>query len=99
MAKILEKILTDVFDLQKFFLESIDEATSIEFLIFGRFGETEATIAELNGLQSIKERADFYYSRFYKVLRLIYESQPVASRANLEFSLELSKKLRQLQKL
>lgn len=56
----------------------------LEYVIFERFEETEETISELNELQNIRERADFYYSRFHTILRLIYSSQPVASRANLE---------------
>ena len=84
MAKLSEEEITRILTLQKRFLESINEATGLEFLIFEEFGETEDTIPELNELQNIKERADLYYSRFHAVLRLIYESQPLASRANLE---------------
>jgi ribosomal protein S19E (S16A) len=41
-------------------------------------------MSELNELYNIRERADSYYSRFHIILRRIYESQPVASNANLE---------------
>ncbi|MGK7874505.1 MAG: hypothetical protein AB4426_14715 [Xenococcaceae cyanobacterium] len=84
MAKLSDETITTVLNLQRQFLERIDEATAIEFALFEQFGETEATIPELEELQNIRERADSYYSRFYTVLRRIYESQPVASNANLE---------------
>jgi hypothetical protein len=53
--------------LQKQFLAAIDDATAIEFIIFEQFGETDVTIPELQELQNIRERADFYYSRFHIV--------------------------------
>jgi hypothetical protein len=74
MAKLSNEILSTIFSLQQKFLERIDDATTIEYVIFERFGETEETISELNELQNIRERANFYYSRFHTILRLIYGS-------------------------
>ena len=84
MAKLPDETLTTVFSLQRQLLERVDKATATEFALLDQFGETEDTIPELDELQSIRERADSYYSRFYTTLRRIYESQPVASSANLE---------------
>ena len=84
MAQLPDEIITTVFTLQRQLLERIDEATATVFLILDRYGDTAATSPELDELQSIRERADTYYSRFYVTLRRIYESQPVASRDSLE---------------
>lgn len=84
MAKVTDELIDNIFKLQKDFLESTDEATRLEFLIFEQFGETIETLTELEELQNIKERSLFYYDRFHVVLKRIYESQPVADYANLE---------------
>jgi hypothetical protein len=84
MARLSEETITKIFDLQRQFLDRINEATATEFILFEQHGETEETMSELNELQNIRERADLYYSRFHIILRRIYESQPVASNANLE---------------
>ncbi len=81
MAKLLDETISQIFQLQRRFLEQIDEASAIEFAIFQQFGETEATLPELEELINIRERADSYYSRFYTTLRQIYSSQPYANRA------------------
>lgn len=84
MAKLPDEIITTVFTLQRQLLERMDEATATVFVMLAEYGETEATVHELDELQSIRERADTYYSRFYVTLRRIYESQPVASRDSLD---------------
>ncbi|PSF35541.1 hypothetical protein C7H19_16140 [Aphanothece hegewaldii CCALA 016] len=84
MAKLNKEIINHIFELQNFFLDSTDEATRLEFNIFVQFGETVETMAELEELQNLKERALFYYDRFHVVLKRIYELQPVAERVNLE---------------
>lgn len=84
MAKLSDEIVTAVFNLQRQLLERIDEATATEFTIFEQFGETEAIIGEFEQLQNVRDRADSYYSRFSTALRRIYESQFVASTANLD---------------
>lgn len=84
MAKLPDEIITTVFTLQRQLLERIDEATATVFIMLERYGETDATLPELDELQSIRERADNYYSRFYVTLRRIYDSQPAASRDSLE---------------
>ncbi|MCT7953558.1 hypothetical protein NG798_27560 [Ancylothrix sp. C2] len=84
MARLSSETLSNVFSLQRQLLEQVDEATAVEYILMEQFGETEETIPELDELQSIRERADSYYSRFYVTLRRIYDAQPVASRDVLE---------------
>ncbi|OCR01435.1 hypothetical protein BCD67_21735 [Oscillatoriales cyanobacterium USR001] len=84
MARLPAETLKTIFSLQQQLLEEIDEARAVEFVLLEQFGETEATIPELDELQSIRERADSYYSRFYVILRRIYDARPVASRDTLE---------------
>lgn len=84
MARLAAETLRNIFSLQQQLLEQIDEARAVEFVLLEQFGETEETIPELDELQSIRERADSYYSRFYVILRQIYDAQPVASRDILE---------------
>ncbi|OKH33165.1 hypothetical protein NIES2119_24205 [[Phormidium ambiguum] IAM M-71] len=84
MARLPAETLRSIFNLQQQLLEQIDEARAVEFVLLEQFGETEETISELDELQSIRERADSYYSRFYVTLRRIYDAQPVASRDMLE---------------
>lgn len=84
MAKLPEEIIDTVLNLQKQLLEQIDSATQTEYILLEQFGETEESLPELEELQTLKERTDAYYSRFYVTLRRIYESQPIASRDMLE---------------
>ncbi|MCT7953429.1 hypothetical protein NG798_26880 [Ancylothrix sp. C2] len=84
MARLPSETVTKILSLQQQFLEKIDEAGLLEFILFEQFGETEETIPELEELQSIRERADSYYSRFYIILRRIYDAQPVASTDTLD---------------
>ena len=84
MARLSEKTIIRVFNLQRQLLERIHEATATEFTIIEEFGETEATIDYFDQLQNARERADSYYSRLFTTLRQIYPAQPVASRDSLE---------------
>lgn len=84
MARISDEMLTNILSLIKELLERLDEATETELIIFEAFGETEETLPELQELQNIRERVEVYYSRFSTMLRIIYLSQPTASRASLE---------------
>jgi hypothetical protein len=84
MARLPAETLKTIFSLQQKLLEEIDEARAVEFVFLEQFGETETTIPELDELQSIRERADSYYSRFYVILRRIYDARLVASRDTLE---------------
>lgn len=84
MAKLPDQTITDILNLQRQLLEQMDRATAAVFAILEQYGETEETIPELDELQSLRERADSYYTRFYVTLRRIYEAQPVALHDSLE---------------
>ena len=84
MAQLPEETITTVLNLQRRLLAIINQAAAIDFLILEQYGETEATLIDLEQLQNIQERADTYYTRFYTLLRRIAGSQPVAAPAMLE---------------
>ncbi|MCT7953093.1 hypothetical protein NG798_25170 [Ancylothrix sp. C2] len=52
MARLPSETVTKIFSLQQQFLEKIDEAGLLEFILFEQFGETEETIPELEELHS-----------------------------------------------
>lgn len=70
--------------MQRRLLAIIDQAAAIDFLILEQYGETEATLIDLEQLQNIKERADTHYTRFYRLLRQIAQAQPFATTAMLD---------------
>jgi hypothetical protein len=84
MAKLPDATIAIVLNLQRPLLERIDEATKAGFMLRADYSETEETIPELDELQSIRERADSYYTRFYITLRRIYEAQPIAHSDSLK---------------
>ncbi|MBV9385671.1 MAG: hypothetical protein JOZ78_04500 [Chroococcidiopsidaceae cyanobacterium CP_BM_ER_R8_30] len=84
MAQLPEEITTTILELQRQFLGIIDQATAVAFIIVERYGETEATLSDLEQLDNVRERASTYYSRFYTLLLRIAESQPIATAAMLD---------------
>lgn len=84
MAQLPEETITTVFNSQRRLLAILNQATATDFLILEQYGETEATLIDLEQLQNVKERADTYYLRFYRLLRQIAESQPLATSAMLD---------------
>lgn len=78
MAQLPEETITTVLNLQRRLLAIIDQAAAIDFLILEQYGETEATLIDLEQLQNIKERADTYYTRFYRLLRQIAQAQTLS---------------------
>lgn len=84
MANLPNETITAVFELQRLLLQIINQAAEIEFTILQRFGETEATIAELDEIQNVKERAISYYTRLYRLLLQLSQSQPIADSAILD---------------
>ena len=78
MAKLADETLTTIFALQRQLAEGIEEASATEWALFNRYGETEATLAELDELLSARERITVLYSRLHKTLLRIVEIQPVA---------------------
>ncbi|MBD2183803.1 hypothetical protein H6S82_29305 [Planktothrix sp. FACHB-1355] len=84
MAELPEETTNTVFNLQGRLLKIIHQAKATEFAIAQQYGETEATSIDLEQLQNIRERADTYYSRFYRLLGQIAEIQPTATPAMLD---------------
>lgn len=75
MAQLPEEITTTVLNLQRRLLAIIHEATATQLLILERYGETEITLADLEQLDNVQQRADSYYSRFNTLVRQIAGSQ------------------------
>lgn len=84
MAKLPQETLTTIFNLQRQFVEMIDQATAAESTLLEYFGETQETIPELDQLQNVKQRLSDPYSRLSTLLLRIAESQPMAPVAMLQ---------------
>ncbi len=84
MAELPVEITTIVLDLQRRLLEIIDRASRSGFYIIERYGETQDSITAHDQLQNVRERATFYYSRFYTLLLRIAEAYPAAPTDMLE---------------
>lgn len=84
MANLPNEVLTAVFELQRLLLRIINYATELEFMILEQFGETEATITELDEIQNVKERIISYYTRLYRLMLQLSQSQPGADSATLD---------------
>jgi hypothetical protein len=83
MANLPNETITAVFKLQRLLLQIINQATELEFILLEQFDETEATIAELDEIQNVKERASSYYTRLSRLLLQISQSQLAANSATL----------------
>jgi hypothetical protein len=84
VAKLSEQTLTTIFNLQRRLVQLIDEAKATEWALFGRYGETEESMIELEQLQNGAERLRDPYLRLYRLLLAISEVQPSATAAMLE---------------
>jgi len=84
MTQLPEQTTTIVLNLQRRLLAIINHATAAGYIILEEYGETEATLIDLEQLQNAGVRAQTYYSRFYTLLLRIAESQPRATTAMLE---------------
>ena len=83
MAQLSKETQKIVLELQQNLLVIIHESTSFQFMILENYGETEATLSDLEQLDNVQQRADTYYSRFSTLLRQIAASQPLATSATL----------------
>jgi len=54
MAKLPDEILTTIFTLQRQIASGIEEASAAEWALLEQYGETEATIPELEELQNAR---------------------------------------------
>ena len=84
MANLPEETLTKVFDLQKQLFKIVNEATVTEYNLVKQYGETSETLPELEELQNIRERARDAYTRLFRLLLNIGETQPIINRDTLE---------------
>ncbi|WP_019501246.1 hypothetical protein [Pseudanabaena sp. PCC 6802] len=84
MSDLPEETIETVFILQLRLLKIVNTATKSAFTIFEQFGETTETVPELDELQNIKERATSYYTRLYRILLQVFESQPTIPSATLD---------------
>jgi hypothetical protein len=89
MAKLSEETLNTIFSIQRGLAETVEEAASLEWLIFQEFGETQETSIELEELQNIRERIITAFKRLNTLVLQILEVQPSASSATLKL-LDLS---------
>ena len=70
MANLSEETIGTVLNLQRRVLQLINEATATEFILLEQYGETEATISDLEILQNVRERGTTYYVRLCCFCRL-----------------------------
>lgn len=84
MANLPENTINTVFILQRRLLQLGHEASATAFVILEQFGETGVTTISLVQLDNVREKATTYYSRLYRLLWQITESQPVATSATME---------------
>ena len=87
MAYLSDEITDEIFDLQRRLLQLINDAAALELAMLEQFGETEATIPELDEILNVKDRATSYYTRLNRLLLQIFQSQPLADSATLNLSL------------
>ena len=78
MAKLPDPVLTNIFDLKRQIIESIDTTTALEFRILEQSGETTETLPELQELQNIRERLLSPYARLHTLVLKAAEAQPAA---------------------
>ena len=84
MANLSHETVTRILSLQRKIWTIINETTATEFSLLEQYGETEATISDLDMLQNTKERTTTYYSRLYTLSLRIAEAQPLAPVAMIE---------------
>jgi hypothetical protein len=76
MAKLPIEFAETIWALKRKLLEIIDAATAAEESLFSTQGETELTIAVLDELKQVSERATPWFSRLSNLQVRIAESQP-----------------------
>lgn len=84
MAKLPDETITTIFTLQRQLAEGIEVAAAAEWALAQQYGETEATVPELEELQNARERLTEPYFRLHKLLLRILEMQPMASNAMID---------------
>ncbi|MGB3204865.1 MAG: hypothetical protein WBB28_07760 [Crinalium sp.] len=85
MARIPREITQTIVSLKQQLLDIIDSATTTEFELFEKFGETDDTIIPLNDLRDIAGQAASRFSQFSTLQLRVAQSQPIASTDLLQF--------------
>ncbi|MBE9225165.1 hypothetical protein IQ264_06930 [Phormidium sp. LEGE 05292] len=80
MAELPEEALNIAFNLEKRLLQITYQASNLGFRIWEEFGETNATIADLDLLQNVTEQARANYTKLTKQL---FEIAASRSKSNL----------------
>jgi hypothetical protein len=88
MANLPPETLYLITNLLPRLFEVINLATATEYNLFEQYGETAATIYELEQINNALERARSFYNRLYVLTLQVAESQPVASSATLNLLLQ-----------
>ena len=83
MANLPNETLTTILYLQRRLFQIINQASAAEFNLAEEYGETETTLGELEELKNVIERARTSYTRLYRLLLLVGESQPIADSATI----------------
>jgi dimeric dUTPase (all-alpha-NTP-PPase superfamily) len=84
MANLSEETLNKIFNIQKQLFKIINEATATDYNLVEQYGETATTLTELEELSNIKERARDAYTRLFRLLLNIGETQPIINQSTLE---------------
>ena len=84
MANLPETTLETVFNLQKQLFQILNQASATDYCLLEKYGETQETLAEVEELQNIKEKARDSYIRLSRLLLTIGEAQPTFSQNTLD---------------
>ena len=84
MANLSEETLNTIFKLQKQLFKILNEASTTDYNLVEQYGETSTTLPELEELSNIRERARDAYTRLFRLLLNIGETQPAINQSTLE---------------
>jgi hypothetical protein len=79
MAKLPSETLETIWTLVRQLSQLVEEASEAEYVLFERFGETDATISNLDDLKNLTEEAASKYLQLSNIRLRIAETQPIAS--------------------
>jgi hypothetical protein len=77
MAKLSSETTENINNLKQLSLEIVDEATSVELIIFEMFGETEQTLSFLDEMKNVADEAATLFSRLSTIQLQIAQIQPI----------------------
>lgn len=92
MAELSDELFETTFTLLKQLAVTINLASATEWNILEQYGETEATITELDELSSVRERLSERYVGLNNILLRVMAIQPVAPQAMLESLVKVTQK-------